>query len=61
MGLLRVMTMTHLCVLLALAGCAAIMVGVGLIWSAGGACIVGGCLAVAAAVLLFDPKSGSTA
>jgi hypothetical protein len=61
MGLLRVITLTHLCVLLALAGCVAITVGVGLIWNPGGACIVGGGLAVASAIALFDPKPGSTA
>lgn len=60
MGILRV-TPTGLFALLALAGCIAIAVGVGMVWSAGIALIVAGVLAVGAAALLFDPKAGSRA
>jgi hypothetical protein len=59
-GILRV-TSTALCVALAVVGYIAITVGVALVWSLGGACIVAGMLALGASVLLFDPKPGSDA
>ena len=51
--------MTRLIGVLALLGCVSITVGVALVWSIGGACIVTGSIAVAAAVLLYDPKAAT--
>lgn len=48
------MTLLRLCVLLAVQGMAAIVVGCALVWSAGVACIVGGVLAIVAALALYD-------
>lgn len=53
MGILRVTTIG-----LALTGTTAIIVGAALVWSVGVACMVGGALSLAAAILLYDPKAG---
>jgi hypothetical protein len=43
----------------AAAGLVSIVVGVGFLWSAPVAAIVGGCLAVVAAVILYEPETES--
>lgn len=52
MGILRL-----ICVALAVAGSISLVVGTAVLWSAGVALIVGGALAIVAAVMLYDPKA----
>ncbi len=46
-----------MCCALAVAGFAAVVVGSGIVWSAGVACLVGGVLLIGVAGLLYDPKA----